>query len=228
MAAIREFFSFLDNGLDTRKLLLTTFMAVLTGVFIWFAGRVTGTRRRGVEREEAGRVLLPVLSALTVFCSRSSLALAIAGAVAAAALVLRYKTAKETEGEQILFLLWGTAAGICIGERQYLAAAVMCATVFVILLVFHLVRDDSVVFLVIRGAAERELEAEGIVFRVFDRKAVMKSKQKDREGFTLVFAISEKQLKKAAQERNDITEMVGQINGITSVLLTREIAENEK
>lgn len=219
MSTIQDFLLFLKNGVDIRSLLVTVIMSLLIGLFIYFTVQLIRVGACRTGRLKAELVIIPVLAAVTVSCIRSTAAAAVVAAAAAVCCFLRFSIPRY-HAEENIALVWGTAAGVCVGEGNYIAAGVLCVVVFLTLYVFGKIRKEKYCILTVRGDKIRRMEAEGLIFRVFQSEAVLKKKRIGPEEFEFVFEIPETAVREAEKQKIRIAERIGEMDGISSAELT--------
>ena len=119
-------------------------------------------------------------------------------------------------------------AGACIGpvsythldvyKRQgdYLTAAVGSAFIFLMLLLFGRIRNDNRALLILRTARVNETQVESLIFRFYDRRAILRAKNTTEDGVEYIYELNGKYLQNPPgdQSGRSITDAVYEIGGI--------------
>lgn len=105
-----------------------------------------------------------------------------------------------------MYLFWAIIVGICCGVGSFFVAAAGSTAVFVTLALFGVVRNDSRLLLIIRGARRSEMKIEAMVFQTFDRKARLRVKNTTQTSVELIYEISETCMNKAKKKNPAISD----------------------
>lgn len=96
---------------------------------------------------------------------------------------------------------------------------------FLVLLFFGLVRNDSRILVIIRGARRSEMKIEALVFQAFDRKARLRVKNTTQDSVELIYEISEKVLGRARKKNPELSDA---FYGIEAVEYVNFVMQNDE
>lgn len=193
-----------DQGDLTWEQIVTRIaMTVLLGLVIFVSYYIS---HRGTIYSRKFNVSLVILSVLTgtvmiVIGSNIALSLGMVGALS----IVRFRTAIK-DSRDTMYLFWAIIVGICCGVGSFFVAAAGSGAVFLVLLLFGAVKNDSRVLVIIRGARRSESKVESLVFQVFDRKARLRVKNTTPDMVELIYEISEKILTKARKRNPNLSD----------------------
>lgn len=169
-------------------------------------------------------VMLAVLTGTVMIVIGNNIALSL-GMVGALSIV-RFRTAIK-DSRDTMYLFWAIIAGICCGVGSFFVAAAGSGAVFLVLLLFGAVKNDSRILIIIRGARQTESKTESLIFQAFDRKARLRVKNTTPDAVELIYEISEKVLTKARKKRpnlNDDFYAIENIEYVNFVMQNDEIS----
>lgn len=159
-------------------------------------------------------VMLTVLTSMvmTVIGNNIALSLGMVGALS----IVRFRTAIK-DSRDTSYIFWAIIVGICCGVGDFVVAGVGSAVVFVVMLIFGRIKNDNRVLLVIRGTRTAEKEIEGVVFKHFEKKAVMKVKNTTTTSVELIYELTKKMFDKERKYGKTVTDKLYKIDGIEYV-----------
>ncbi|MCI5498600.1 MAG: DUF4956 domain-containing protein [Clostridiales bacterium] len=169
-------------------------------------------------------VILAVLTGTVMIVIGNNIALSL-GMVGALSIV-RFRTAIK-DSRDTMYLFWSIIVGICCGVGSFFVAAVGSGAVFLVLLFFGTVRNDSRVLVIIRGARRSELKVEALVFQAFERRARLRVKNTTPETVELIYETSEALLTRARKKNPALTDTfyaIDEIEYVNFVMQNDEIA----
>lgn len=212
MTTLYEISNFYKSGINLRSLLIISAFSLLAGLLCCYTYFVSHRKKNSGAGYMASLVVLCVICAVAVFSVSNSKMIIVCAACIATCTLMKLK-----EGNEHIYSIWSAAAGICIGEGQFIAAAFLSIIAFAVFLLFGLIERKEYSLIFIKGASDRELEAEGLVFRMFKNKAILKSKNSTVDDFELVYEIPSKTIDEMEKERLSITDSLRELGGIESI-----------
>lgn len=227
MITISEIGNFAKNEIDIRTLLLVCAVSIVVGLFILLTYYLTHKKNPARKMFNASLTATSVVAAIAVYAARTTAAVIIAIVVVGVGSAMRIAITKDEEDERF-FMLWASAAGICVGTGEFMAAAILCVIMFIIFIVFGLVIKNDACLIIIKGIKDRELDTEGLIFRMLKRKAKLKTKTTVRDNFELIYEVPASVLLKMEKSRINISDSIMELGGIESVRVLSEAEDNEK
>ena len=213
-----------QGDLTLEQIFTRVGMTALLALVIFASYALT---HRGTVYSRKFNVSLVILAVLTgtvmiVIGNNIALSLGMVGALS----IVRFRTAIK-DSRDTMYLFWSIIVGICCGVGSFFVAAVGSGGVFLVLLFFGTVRNDSRVLVIIRGARRSELKVESLVFQTFERKARLRVKNTTPETVELIYEISETLLTRARKKNPALTDTfyaIDEIEYVNFVMQNDEIA----
>lgn len=192
-----------QGDLSVEQILIRIAMTLLLGFLIFISYAIA---HRGTIYSRKFNVSLVMLAVLTgtvmiVIGNNVALSLGMVGALS----IVRFRTAIK-DSRDTMYLFWAIIVGICCGVGSFFVAAAGSTAVFVTLALFGVVRNDSRLLLIIRGARRSEMKIEAMVFQIFDRKARLRVKNTTQTSVELIYEISETCMNKAKKKNPAISD----------------------
>lgn len=219
-------FSILENGsqLTIEEMVLHIAMSVIIGFVIFFSYKLTHTGTIYSKKFNTSLVILATLTGMvmTVIGNNVALSLGMVGALS----IVRFRTAIK-DSRDTVYIFWAIIVGICCGVGDYTVAAIGSIAVFIIALILGRVKNEERMLLIIRGNKALEREVESVVFKYFDRKALLKVKNTTQENVEFIYEISNKIYKNASKTEKSITDLLyglGQVEYVNIVAQSDEIS----
>lgn len=212
-----------DQGdLSMDQIVVRIAMTLLLGLLIFLS---YGISHRGTIYSRKFNVSLVMLAVLTgtvmiVIGNNIALSLGMVGALS----IVRFRTAIK-DSRDTMYLFWAIIVGICCGVGSFFVAAAGSTAVFLVLLFFGLVRNDSRILVIIRGARRSEMKIEALVFQSFDRKARLRVKNTTKDSVELIYEISEKVLGRARKKNPELSDA---FYGIEAVEYVNFVMQNDE
>ena len=202
------------SELSLQEITINIVMAAILGFVIFLSYAIS---HRGTIYSRKFNVSLVILAVLTgtvmiVIGHNIALSLGMVGALS----IVRFRTAIK-DSRDTMYIFWSIIVGICCGVGSFFVAAAGSSAVFLVLLFFGAVKNDSRILVIIRGARQSESKVESLVFQAFDRNARLRVKNTTSDSIELIYEISEKILSKARQKRPNLSEDFYRIDGIEYV-----------
>lgn len=192
-----------QGDLSVEQILIRIAMTLLLGFLIFISYAIA---HRGTIYSRKFNVSLVMLAVLTgtvmiVIGNNVALSLGMVGALS----IVRFRTAIK-DSRDTMYLFWAIIVGICCGVGSFFVAAAGSTAVFVTLALFGVVRNDSRLLVIIRGARRSEMKIEAMVFQTFDRKARLRVKNTTQTSVELIYEISETCMNKAKKKNPAISD----------------------
>ncbi len=213
-----------QEGLTAKDIVLRIFMSALLGFVIYVSYAFS---HRGTVYSRKFNVSLLILTtltgtAMTVIGNNVALSLGMVGALS----IVRFRTAVKDTRDTV-YIFWTIIAGICCGVGDYLVASIGSGVTFVLLILFGCLKNDNRMLLIIRGSRGSESGIKSLVFRLFDRKAVLRVENTTPETIELIYEISGKTLESARKKEPNLSDVIygiGQIEYVNFVMQNDEIS----
>ena len=216
----------LENSgqLSVETIVLRMAVATAMAFFIYISYALS---HEGSIYSKKFNVSLMALTTITtavmiVIGNNIALSLGMVGALS----IVRFRTAIK-DSRDTMYLFWSIIVGICCGVGSFFVAAVGSGAVFLVLLFFGTVRNDSRVLVIIRGARRSELKVEALVFQAFERRARLRVKNTTQETVELIYETSEALLTRARKKNPALTDTfyaIDEIEYVNFVMQNDEIA----
>ncbi|MHB1152428.1 MAG: DUF4956 domain-containing protein [Eubacteriales bacterium] len=198
-------------------------VSALLGIIIFISYYIS---HRGTIYSKKFNISLIVLTILTgmvmtVIGNNVALSLGMVGALS----IVRFRTAIK-DSRDTVYIFWAIMVGICCGVGSYLIAAAGSSMVFLVLLLFGSVRNDNRMLLIIRGARSKEQNITALIFKLFNRKAILKVKNTTDHTVEFIYEISKKMLAEAEKKEVLISDSIysmGNIEYVNIVMQNDEI-----
>lgn len=176
-----------SGTLSPEAIVIHIISAALIAIAIYISYWYTHVGTAYSKKFNVSLITLTILTAtvMTVIGNNVALSLGMVGALS----IVRFRTAIK-DSRDATYIFWAIIVGICCGVGDYLVAGVGTTVVFVVLLLMGRVRNENRILLIIRAARSKELEIEGIVFKYFRRKAILKVKNTTEQAVEFIFEMS--------------------------------------
>lgn len=203
-----------QGDLSVEQIITRIAVTVLLGNLIFVSYYISHRGTIYSRKFNVSLVLLAVLTGTVMIVIGNNIALSL-GMVGALSIV-RFRTAIK-DSRDTLYIFWSIIVGICCGVGSFFVAAAGSSAVFLVLLLFGAVKNDSRILVIIRGGRSAENKVESLVFQAFERKARLRVKNTTPESVELIYEISEKILEKARKKNPELTNVFYTIEGIEYV-----------
>lgn len=206
---------FAESGtLTTQEIFLHILASAIFSIAIYLSYWFTHTGTAYSKKFNVSLVSLTILTGtvMTVIGNNIALSLGMVGALS----IVRFRTAIK-DSRDTTYIFWAIIVGICCGVGDYLVAGIGSAIVFVVLLIFGRVRNESRMLLIIRGSKDKNLEMEKLVFNCFSGKAILKVKNTTSESCELIYEMTRKVYNLMYKHESDLTTQLYELGGIEYV-----------
>ncbi|MGN0722021.1 MAG: DUF4956 domain-containing protein [Anaerovoracaceae bacterium] len=211
---MREYiFSILEDqsGFSFEEVTANILASALIGLFIFISYYISHRETIYSKKFNVSLVVLTVLTStvMTVIGNNIALSLGMVGALS----IVRFRTVVKDTRDTV-YIFWTIVAGICCGVGDFKVAVVGSGVVFLILLFFGGIKSDRRMLLIIRGGRNMEGPVQSLVFRFFERKAVMRVKNTTEDSIEFIFEVSDRVLRKAEKNNSGICDALYALGNI--------------
>ena len=206
--------------LTAETIALRLAAAAVLACFIFLSYRLSHDGSIYSKKFNVSLAALAVITTTVMIVIGNNIALSL-GMVGALSIV-RFRTAIK-DSRDTMYIFWAIVVGICCGSGDFLVAGFGSAFVFLILLLFGRIRNDSRMLLIIRAARSNEERIESIVFQRFSRKANLRVKNTTPESVEFIYEMSRKVLEHGNRDKG-ITQTLYEIGNVEYVNV---VAQND-
>ncbi len=170
-------------------------------------------------------VVLTVLTSMvmTVIGNNVALSLGMVGALS----IVRFRTAIK-DSRDTVYIFWTIIVGICCGVGDYVVAGIGSGFVFILLLIFGAIKNNNRMLVIIRGDRTKESQVQGMMFKFFGAKAVLRVKNSTEDSIEFIYEITAKLLSQAERKNNigicDEIYKIGNIQYVNTVMQNDEVS----
>ncbi|MBQ7109177.1 MAG: DUF4956 domain-containing protein [Clostridia bacterium] len=170
-------------------------------------------------------VVLTVLTSMvmTVIGNNVALSLGMVGALS----IVRFRTAIK-DSRDTVYIFWTIIVGICCGVGDFIVASIGSAFVFILFLILGAIKNNNRMLVIIRGDRTKESQIQGIMFKFFGAKAVLRVKNSTTESIEFIYEITTKLLYQAERKNNigicDEIYKIGNIEYVNTVMQNDEVS----
>ena len=167
-------------------------------------------------------VVLTVLTSMvmTVIGNNVALSLGMVGALS----IVRFRTAIK-DSRDTVYIFWTIIVGICCGVGDYIVAGIGSGFVFLIL---GAIKNNNRMLVIIRGDRTKESQIQGVMFKFFGAKAVLRVKNSTTDSIEFIYEITAKLLSQAERKNNigicDEIYKIGNIQYVNTVMQNDEVS----
>jgi len=211
-----------SGTLSTEDIVLHILAAAVISLAIYVSYWFTHTGTAYSKKFNVSLVTLTILTGtvMTVIGNNIALSLGMVGALS----IVRFRTAIK-DSRDTTYIFWAIIVGICCGVGDYLVAAVGTVVVFVVLMLFGRVRNENRMLLIIRGGKSRMAEMEGIVFKQFNGKALMKVKNTTAESCELIYELTRKDYQIGYAKERELTDQLYELGCVEYINIVAQSDE---
>ena len=210
-----KLFSIFESSgeLTVQNVTANILMAAVLGFLIFVSYYITHRGTIYSKKFNASLVVLTILTGtvMTVIGNNIALSLGMVGALS----IVRFRTAVK-DSRDTVYIFWTIIAGICCGVGDYTVAAIGSGVTFAVLLVLGLIKSDNRMLIIIRGSRSREAVIAAHIFKLFDRRAILRVRNTTEDTVEFIYEVTSKQLRRA-ESKTSVTDSVYEIGGIEYV-----------
>lgn len=199
-----------STSLTIEQIAIQILVAAVIGVAIYISYYISHVGTIYSRKFNVSLVMLTVLTSMvmTVIGNNIALSLGMVGALS----IVRFRTAIK-DSRDTSYIFWAIIVGICCGVGDFIVAGIGSSVVFLIMFAFGRIKNDNRVLLVIRGSRTEEKKIEGIVFKHFDKKAVMRVKNTTSSQVELIYELTRKMFDNERKNEHTITDKLYKVSG---------------
>ncbi len=170
-------------------------------------------------------VVLTVLTSMvmTVIGNNVALSLGMVGALS----IVRFRTAIK-DSRDTVYIFWTIIVGICCGVGDFVVAGIGSAFVFILFLILGAIKNNNRMLVIIRGDRTKESQIQGVMFKFFGAKAVLRVKNSSTDSIEFIYEITAKLLSQAERKNNigicDEIYKIGNIQYVNTVMQNDEVS----
>lgn len=182
-----------SNNLSVETIFARLTAASLIACFIFVSYRISHDGSIYSKKFNVSLAALTVITTTVMIVIGNNLAMSL-GMVGALSIV-RFRTAVK-DSRDTVYIFWTIVAGICCGAGDYMVAGMGSSFVFVLLLLFGRIRNDSRVLLIIRTVRTNEAQVEALIFQHYSRKAVLRAHNSTETSVEFIYELNKRILDK--------------------------------
>lgn len=204
----------LDSGgeLTVETIVIRLAVSAVIAACIFLSYRLSHAGSIYSRKFNVSLVALTMITTTVMIVIGNNIALSL-GMVGALSIV-RFRTAIK-DSRDTIYIFWAIVVGICCGAGDYLVAGAGSAFVFLMMLLFGRIRNDDRALLILRCARVNAQKIESLMFRYFDRKATLRSKNTTSESVEFIYEVAAPHLKQAEKVgEKSLTDQVYDIGGV--------------
>lgn len=217
-------FSLLEKGsqLTVEEMTMHIVMSLILGFVIYISYKLTHTGTIYSKKFNTSLVILATLTGMvmTVIGNNVALSLGMVGALS----IVRFRTAIK-DSRDTVYIFWAIIVGICCGVGDYAIAAIGSIAVFIITFVLGRIKNDERILIIIRAGKVLERNVEAIVFKYFDRKAILKVKNTTQDSVEFIYELSNKTYKMVNKKEKNITDLLYELGAVEYVNIVKQSDE---
>ncbi|MBQ9134369.1 MAG: DUF4956 domain-containing protein [Clostridia bacterium] len=211
-----KLFSLLESGgeLPLQEVTANILMAAVLGFLIFVSYSISHRGTIYSKKFNASLVVLTVLTGtvMTVIGNNIALSLGMVGALS----IVRFRTAIK-DSRDTVYIFWTVIVGICCGVGDYTVAAIGSVATFVVLLLLGCIKNDNRMLLIIRASRNRQAVIQAHIFKLFQRKAILRVRNTTDQTVEFIYEITSKQLRRAESVNTDLVDSIYAIGGVEYV-----------
>lgn len=202
------------TSLTVEQIVAQILVSLIIGIIIYISYYISHTGTIYSKKFNVSLVMLTILTSMvmTVIGNNVALSLGMVGALS----IVRFRTAIK-DSRDTSYIFWAIIVGICCGVGDFVVAGIGSAVVFIVMLILGRIKNDNRVLLVVRGSRSIEKDIEGIVFKHFKKKAIMKVKNTTVTSIELIYELSRSMFNEERKHGKNITDKLYGLQGIEYV-----------
>jgi len=203
-----------SGGLTVRDIAIRIMAAALLSIAIYISYWYTHAGTSYSKKFNVSLVTLTILTAtvMTVIGNNIALSLGMAGALS----IVRFRTAVK-DSRDTMYIFWAVIVGLCSGVGDFWTAVIGSGAVTVVLLLMGRVRNENRILLIIKGQKSLENDIEGIVFKYFNMKPLLRVKNTTASSVEFIFEMNRSTYNRTSKGEKSITQLLYEKDGIEYV-----------
>lgn len=212
-----------NRTLSFGDLVINTIASILFGLMIYLSYWYTHAGTTYSKKFNVTLLTLTVLTAsvMTVIGNNVALSLGMVGALS----IVRFRTAIK-DARDTTYIFWAIVVGISCGVGDYIVAGIGTAAIFILLMILGRVRNENRMLLIVRANRDKELQIEGLVFQIYNARALMRVKNTTPQAVEMIFELDRKTYDLAYKAQSDVIQRIyglGDIEYVNIVTQSDEI-----
>jgi len=203
-----------SGGLTVEDIAIRIVVSSLLSIAIYISYWYTHAGTSYSKKFNVSLVTLTILTCtvMTVIGNNIALSLGMAGALS----IVRFRTAVK-DSRDTMYIFWAVIVGLCSGVGDFWTAIIGSAVVSLVLLVMGRVRNENRILLIIKGQKRLEDEIEGLVFKHFNMKPLLRVKNTTASSVEFIFEMDRSTYNKASKGGKSITHLLYEKDGMEYV-----------
>ena len=200
-----------QNDLTWQQILINIVFSALLGVLIYLSYYLSHRGTIYSKKFNLSLVVLTVLTGtvMTVIGNNLALSLGMVGALS----IVRFRTAIK-DARDTMYIFWAIIVGICCGVSDFLVAGIGSGIVFALLFIFGSIKNDKRMLLIIRADRTLQESIQATVFKMFERRAIMRVRNTTKDKVEMIYEISSEILRKAEIGKHSICDKIYELGNI--------------
>ena len=203
-----------QNDLTWQQIFINILFSALLGVLIYLSYYLSHRGTIYSKKFNLSLVVLTILTGtvMTVIGNNLALSLGMVGALS----IVRFRTAIK-DARDTMYIFWAIIVGICCGVSDFLVAGIGSAIVFAVLLIFGSIKNDKRMLLIIRADRDLQEPIQATVFRMFERRAIMRVRNTTKNNVEMIYEISSEILRRAEIGKHSVCDKIYELGNVEYV-----------
>ena len=203
-----------SGGLTIQDIAARIAASAILSMVIYISYWYTHTGTSYSKKFNVSLITLTILTCtvMTVIGNNIALSLGMAGALS----IVRFRTAVK-DSRDTVYIFWAVIVGLCSGVGDLWTAIIGSGAVTVILLFMGRVRNENRILLIIKAKKSLEDEIEGIVFKFFNMKPLLRVKNTTETSVEFIFEMNKSAYNRAHKGNESITQLLYEEGGMEYV-----------
>jgi len=211
-----------SGGLTIREIAIRIVAAALLSIVIYVSYWYTHAGTSYSKKFNVSLVTLTILTCtvMTVIGNNVALSLGMAGALS----IVRFRTAVK-DSRDTMYIFWAVIAGLCSGVGDFWTAIIGSGVVSIVLLLMGRIRNENRILLIIKAQKSLENDIEGIVFKHFKMKPLLRVKNTTASGVEFIYEMNRNTYNLAHKGEQSITQLLYEKDGMEYVNIVTQSDE---
>ena len=200
------------------RIVAATLLSIVIYISYWYTHAGTSYSKKF----NISLITLTILTctAMTVIGNNIALSLGMAGALS----IVRFRTAVK-DSRDTVYIFWAVIIGLCSGVGDFWKAIIGSGAVAIILLFMGRVRNENRILLIIKAQKSLEDDIEGIVFKYFNMKPLLRVKNTTETSAEFIFEMDRSTYNRAHKTDKSITQLLYEKGGMEYVNIVTQSDE---
>ncbi len=210
-----------SGSLTLRDVIINFAAACIISLLIFISYRLTHSGVVYSKKFNVSLVMLTLITTLVMNVIGNNIALSL-GMVGALSIV-RFRTAIK-DSRDTAYIFWAIAVGICCGVSDYLVAGIGTFVIFLVLVLFGVVKDNERIMIIIKTDSEMIKMVDVSVTSLFDGKAVLRVQNNSVESGVaeMIYEASDSILIKTEKKNGSVIRKLSEIDGVYTVSIVQQ------